>query len=105
MVFLSGHNIYGMGTRRTKMVAQALRNLGLVRLLRFAMTKGKGYQDTTWDGVFYPFPLVEHVPMVRGRVGKLDAISTKTPAVNHYRGTSHLAVIGVKSSQEVVGDE
>lgn len=98
LVFISDHNIYGMGSRCTRFGKQIFRDLGLRGLLRRIMTGGKGYHDTDWDGVFYPFSLIDHVPQIRKETVKVHCFSTKTPAVNLYRQASHLAVLGLKKA-------
>jgi ubiquinone/menaquinone biosynthesis C-methylase UbiE len=97
LVFISDHNIYGMGSWQTKLFKQSFRNLGLRRLLAYVMTSGKGYHDTTWDGIFYPFSIVDHIPLIQRQVSKLYLASTKTPAINLYRDASHISVLGVKN--------
>jgi len=96
IIFLSDHNVYGMGSGTTKVVKQLFRDVGLRRLLNLVLTKGKGYHDTDWDGVFYPFSLIDHIPLIRGQVSTTYCFPTKTFAINLYRDASHLAVLGVK---------
>lgn len=98
MVFISDHNIYGMGSRSTRIAKQLFRDFGLGGPLRRIMTGGKGYHDTDWDGVFYPFSLIDHIPRIRKQTKKVHCFSTKTPAVNLYRQASHLAVLGLKKA-------
>ena len=96
IVLISDHNIYGMGNWMTKTIKQIFRDLHLRKILGMIMTKGKGYHDTDFDGVFYPFSLIDYVPVIQDEVKDLYCFSTKTPAVNLYRGASHLAILGVK---------
>lgn len=102
LVFVSDHNVYGMGSALTKSFKQGLRDLGLRRLLNLLLTRGKGYHDTNWDGVFYPFSLVDHFEEFRTRSAAVYTFSTKTAALNIYRDASHLAVLAVK--QAAIGD-
>lgn len=94
--FISDHNIYGMGSRLTKGGKQFFRDLGLRKLLPLLMTRGKGYHDTTWDGVFYPFSLIDHYDMICTLAQNVYVFPTKTPSINLYRSASHLAVLAVK---------
>lgn len=96
IVFISDHNVYGMGSKTTKGVKQAFRDLGLRRLLKSVLTKGKGYHDTTWDGIFYPFSLVDYADTLSNGMSNFYTFSTKTPAVNLYRDASHIAMLSVK---------
>lgn len=96
MVIISDHNIYGMGSYITRLFKQTFRQLGLRKTLGWLMTKGKGFHDTDWDGVFYPFSLVDHFPQIQTRSVQTFAFSTKTPAINLFRDASHLAIVAVK---------
>lgn len=96
IVFLSDHNVYGMGSTFSKLAKQTFRDLGLRKLLNVLLTKGKGYHDTSWDGIFYPFSLIDHIPLVQRNVDTLHVYPTKTFAINIYRDASHLALLGIK---------
>ncbi|NJM99753.1 MAG: methyltransferase domain-containing protein [Phormidesmis sp. RL_2_1] len=98
IVFISDHNVYGMGSKLTKTSKQALRDLGLRRLMNLLLTRGKGYHDTTWDGIFYPFSLVDYADILKEGMSNFYTFSTKTPAINLYRDASHLATLSVKPS-------
>lgn len=95
-VFISDHNVYGMGNWYTKAAKQGLRDLGLRPVLNFLLTKGKGYHDTNWDGIFYPFSLLDHLSLIRREMEQVFTFSTKGSAVDLYRQASHVAVLGVK---------
>jgi SAM-dependent methyltransferase len=99
-VFVSDHNVYGMGSRLTKTVKQGLRDVGLRRLMALMITGGKGYHDTDWDGVFYPFSLVDHFGEFKRRSAAVYTFSTKTSAVNLYRDASHMAIFAMKSDSQ-----
>ena len=96
MVVISDHNIYGMGSPATRLFKQSFRALGLRRLLGRIMTRGKGYHDTDWDGVFYPFSLIDYFEQVRSQTSQVFCFSTKTPAVNLLRNASHIAIVAIK---------
>jgi ubiquinone/menaquinone biosynthesis C-methylase UbiE len=96
IVFISDHNVYGMGSTLTKSVKQILRDLGLRPLMNQLLTKGKGYHDTTWDGIFYPFSLVDYADILSEGMSNFYTFSTKTPAINLYRDASHIAMLSVK---------
>lgn len=92
-IFISDHNIYGMGSPLTRRLKQTFRDLGMKPLLRTLMTRGKGFHDTDWDGVFYPFSLVDHVELIKKYSQNCYLFSTKTPSVNLYRESSHIAIL------------
>lgn len=94
-IFISDHNIYGMGSPLTRGMKQVFRDLHSRWLLRLLMTGGKGYHDTDWDGVFYPFSLVDHLDLIRSMATKVHIFPTRRPGLNIYRQTSHLAVLAL----------
>lgn len=96
IVFISDHNVYGMGSTITKGVKQTLRDLRLRPLMNLLLTKGKGYHDTTWDGIFYPFSLIDYTDLLSEGMSNFYTFSTKTPAINLYREASHIAMLSVK---------
>jgi ubiquinone/menaquinone biosynthesis C-methylase UbiE len=106
MVVISDHNIYGMGSAGTRFFKQTFRAIGLRKVLGLIMTRGKGYHDTDWDGVFYPFSLIDHYDQIRSQVAQMFCFSTKTPAVNLLRNASHVAIVGIKQEPGVpVGNQ
>lgn len=96
MVVISDHNIYGMGSAGTRFIKQAFRALRLRKVLSLLMTKGKGYHDTDWDGIFYPFSICDYFHVIKEQSSKTFTFSTKTPALNLLRNASHIAIVGIK---------
>jgi SAM-dependent methyltransferase len=94
-VFISDHNVYGMGSPFTRGLKQLFRDLHARWLLRLLLTGGKGYHDTDWDGVFYPFSLIDHLELIRSLATKVHLFPTRRPGLNIYRQTSHLAVLAL----------
>lgn len=94
-VFISDHNIYGMGSPLTRGLKQAFRDLHARWLLRILLTGGKGYHDTEWDGVFYPFSLVDHLNLISSLARKTYILPTRNPGLNIYRQTSHFAILAL----------
>jgi ubiquinone/menaquinone biosynthesis C-methylase UbiE len=95
-IFISDHNVYGMGGVASKSIKQIFRDLGLKGLLKFLLTRGKGYHDTDWDGVFYPFSIVDYFEELKFKLGKNFSFSTKGGSVNLYRQASHIAFFSIK---------
>jgi SAM-dependent methyltransferase len=92
-IFVSDHNIYGMGSLPTRFGKQMLRSLLGFRSLRFVMTKGRGYHDTNYDGIFYPFSVFEHLEQIKNQTRQMSLISTKGSPVRLYSQASHVAVM------------
>lgn len=91
-VFISDHNIYGWGGSLTRLGKQAVRRVFGFSTLKLLMTKGRGYHDTDYDGIFYPFSLFEHLDQVASRSNQMFLMSTKGSPRNLYSQASHLAV-------------
>jgi ubiquinone/menaquinone biosynthesis C-methylase UbiE len=94
-VFISDHNVYGMGSPTTRMMKQLFRDLHARWLLRLLLTGGKGYHDTDWDGVFYPFSLIDQLDLIRSLARKIYLFPTRKQGLNLYRQASHLAVLAL----------
>lgn len=94
-VFLSDHNIYGVGSSLTRGLKQLFRDLGMKAPLRALLTRGKGYHDTDWDGIFYPFSMIDLLPYIHSMARKFYIFPTKNAANNIYRQASHLAVFAL----------
>jgi ubiquinone/menaquinone biosynthesis C-methylase UbiE len=94
-IFISDHNVYGMGSLFTRSLKQSFRDLHARWLLRLLLTGGKGFHDTDWDGIFYPFSLIDHLELIRSLSTKIHLFPTRRPGLNIYRQTSHLAVLAI----------
>jgi ubiquinone/menaquinone biosynthesis C-methylase UbiE len=94
-VFISDHNVYGMGSPATRRLKQIFRDLHARWLLRRLLTGGTGYHDTDWDGIFYPFSLIDHLQLIRALSRKIYVFPTRSQGLNLYRQTSHLAVLAL----------
>ncbi|AFY38000.1 Methyltransferase type 11 [[Leptolyngbya] sp. PCC 7376] len=94
-VFISDHNIYGMGSSQTKFFKQLLRKSLGFHVLSQIMTKGKGYHDTDYDGIFYPFSLFEHLDGITNKATETFLLSTKGKAIDLYKDASHVAILAI----------
>lgn len=94
-VFISDHNIYGMGSHNTRAVKQFFRDIRAQWILRLLMTKGKGYHDTDWDGIFYPFSLIDHLDLIHSLASRVHILPTRNSSINIYKQTSHLAILAL----------
>jgi len=97
-IFISDHNVYGMGSAVSKSIKQMFRDCGLKGVLKFILTRGKGYHDTNWDGIFYPFSVVDYLSEIKFEQGQTFTFSTKGCAVNLYREASHIGVFSIKKN-------
>ncbi len=94
-VFISDHNIYGWGSLLTRAGKQWLRRCSGDQLFKLMMTRGKGYHDTDYDGIFYPFSLFDYLPQIRQLAPRHFIVSTKGNPIHLYSEASHLAVLAI----------
>lgn len=94
-VFISDRSTYGMGSPVTRGLKQIFRDLHCRWVLRLLLTGGKGYHDTGWDGVFYPFSLIDHLDLIRLLERKTYIFPTRNPGLSVYKETSSLAVLAL----------
>lgn len=92
-VFISDHNIYGWGSFFTRLGKQTIRRVLGLQILKLILTQGKGYHDTTYDGIFYPFSLFDHLPRIQQSARQSFVISTKGSPIDLYSEASHIAVL------------
>jgi SAM-dependent methyltransferase len=94
-VFISDHNIYGVGSPLTRALKQLFRDLHARWLLRLLLTCGKAFHDIDWDGVFYPFSMVDHLDLIRSLATRIHLFPRRNPGLNIKRPTSNLAVLAI----------
>jgi SAM-dependent methyltransferase len=82
-IFLSDSNRFGQGSTAARLVKLGLYKAGLWRTFMFARTKGRGYQFSEDDGVFYSYSVYDSFSQVK-------AWSTRTILL----GTDDLADAG-----------
>lgn len=92
-VFISDHNIYGMGSKLTKSTKIIIRKIFGFEVLKYIMTQGLGYHDTDYDGIFYPFSIFEYLSIFNQKSNKKFLFSTKGNPDYLYSEASHVAVL------------
>lgn len=92
-IFISDSNVYGWGTPLTRTTKQFLHRSGLRKLFCFLSTRGKGYYKTGYDGIFYPFSLLDYYSLIEEHSVQMTLVNTKTNAINFYRQASHIAIM------------
>jgi ubiquinone/menaquinone biosynthesis C-methylase UbiE len=91
-VFISDSNNFGQGGRLARAVKQFLRSLRLWSVYDFIRTRGKGYQISAGDGLFYSYTLENDIPVLRTRFPNLYFMSTQPSGTNLFRSAGHFAV-------------
>ena len=91
-VFVSDHNVYGWGNASSVMIKNTIRRLGLWKVFVAVHTRGKGFYNTDYDGIFYPFSLLDHTLNFQRRFKKVSFLTTKSSGPSLYGATSHLCI-------------
>lgn len=94
LIFISDHNIYGWGSLATTRLKRLIRSALGFKALKFLMTRGRGYHDTDYDGIFYPFSLLDHVEYLNQHCQRNHLVTTSGVAGKNYHRVSHLAYLG-----------
>lgn len=92
-VFISDANGFGQGGPLARAVKQTLNAFRLWPVFDFIRTRGKGYQLSEGDGLFYSYSLVNDLPVLRQRFPHLHFLSTLPGGPNFYRSAPHFAVL------------
>ena len=91
-VFISDSNGFGQGSPLARTVKQMINAIGLWPTFDFIRTRGKGYQFSQGDGLFYSYTLMNDVPILRQRFQDLRFMGTQPSGPNLYRSASSIAV-------------
>ncbi|PAW79745.1 MAG: hypothetical protein B9S32_00010 [Verrucomicrobia bacterium Tous-C9LFEB] len=94
VIFISDHNIYGWGSPYTTRFKRLIRSVLGFNALKFLMTRGRGYHDTDYDGIFYPFSLLDHIEYLNQHCKRNHMVTTRGVSGRNYNLVSHLAYLG-----------
>lgn len=94
-IFISDSNNFGQGGLVSRSFKQALNFFGLWNAFNFIRTKGKRYQISQADGLFYSYSVFNNYKLIKS---KCDVLITgiRSQGVNPYRSALHIALLGLK---------
>jgi ubiquinone/menaquinone biosynthesis C-methylase UbiE len=96
-VFLSDSNNFGQGQILNRIIKRSLRTLGLWKLTVLIKTRGRGYNYSDGDGLFYSFTLFNCMDILRQKFPNIYIWTTKpTQSGNVLFGADHLAILAHK---------
>jgi ubiquinone/menaquinone biosynthesis C-methylase UbiE len=95
-IFISDSNNFGQGGRLGRFVKQAINALGLWSAYNYIRTKGKKYQISKGDGLFYSYSLFNNFSLIKENCKSVHLMNTRDAGVNPYRTASHAAILGLK---------
>ena len=96
MIFISDCNNFGQGSSLARFFKQALNQLGLWKAYDFLRTKGRGYQISEGDGLFYSYSVFNNFNQIKNACRRIHLLNTHNTSRNFYRSATHLALFGVK---------
>lgn len=96
-VFISDSNNFGQGGALSRFIKQCINGLGLWPAYNFLRTKGKIYQISEADGLFYSYSVYTNFAQIQEQCSVFT--TNISPAdKNHYTSASHIALFGLKKS-------
>jgi ubiquinone/menaquinone biosynthesis C-methylase UbiE len=95
-IFISDSNNFGQGSRTGRMIKQVINALGLWSTYNFIRTKGKRYQISEGDGLFYSYSVFNNYGQIKKSCKRIHLLNTTDGSVNPYRSASHIALLGIK---------
>ena len=98
-IFISDSNNFGQGSKMARSLKQCINLLGLWRMYDYVRTKGKGYQISAGDGLFYSYSVFNNYNQIKkdckGGVHILN--TTNSAGIDPYSSASHVALLGIKN--------
>jgi ubiquinone/menaquinone biosynthesis C-methylase UbiE len=95
-IFISDSNNFGQGGRLGRFVKQAINALGLWSAYNYIRTKGKKYQISEGDGLFYSYSVFNNFSLIKKNCKSVHLLNTRDAGINPYRTASHAALLGLK---------
>ncbi len=95
-IFISDSNNFGQGGFLARTLKQTLNTLGLWPAYNFIRTRGKKYQITKGDGLFYSYSVFNNYKIIRKKCKSVHIMNTQPGGINPYKTATHVALLGIK---------
>jgi ubiquinone/menaquinone biosynthesis C-methylase UbiE len=95
-IFISDANNFGQGGKLGRFFKQAINALGLWSSYNYIRTKGKKYQISKGDGLFYSYSVFNDFSLIKKNCKSVHLMNTRDAGINPYRTASHAAILGLK---------
>lgn len=95
-IFISDSNNFGQGNYFARTIKQTLNFLGLWRFYNFIKTKGKYYQISEGDGLFYSYSVFNNLKQIKKESKEVFFLSSKNSGKNLYKTSSHIGLLAIK---------
>jgi len=98
-IFISDSNNFGQGGKLSRSLKQFINLLGLWKVYDYVRTKGKGYQISAGDGLFYSYSVFNNYKQIKAACkGGVQILNTdKYAGINPYSTATHVALFGIKN--------
>jgi ubiquinone/menaquinone biosynthesis C-methylase UbiE len=100
-IFISDVNNFGCGSILQRIISQTLRSLRLWRAFQFVKTGGKMYKTSEGDGIHYSYSVFDSFPEIKKKFPQIHIMNTRGTAPNLYRGCSHIALLALRSAEQL----
>lgn len=97
-IFISDSNRFGQGSGLKKVMKLLIYSLGLSPIVNYLITGGKGYHVSEGDGLAYSYSVFDDYRLIRKHCKSIHILNTRDGKINPYTGTSHVALLGIKST-------
>lgn len=94
-VFISDSNNFGQGGWLARTFKQTLNFFSLWNIFNFIRTKGKRYQISKADGLFYSYSVFNNYKLIQSKCEVLIT-GIRNQGFNPYKSASHIALFGLK---------
>lgn len=94
-IFISDSNNFGQGGVVSRLFKQTLNFFRLWNAFNFIRTKGKRYQISQADGLFYSYSVFNNYKAIKAQC-EVFITGIRNQGVNPYRSALHIALFGLK---------
>jgi len=98
-IFISDCNNFGQGSALSRLLKQTLNAFRLWPLAVLVGTKGKGYNISEGDGLYYSYSVFNDYEQIKEKCETIHMLNTVSAGPNLYSTATHVALLGVKKAK------
>jgi ubiquinone/menaquinone biosynthesis C-methylase UbiE len=95
-IFISDSNNFGQGGRLARAIKRSLNAARLWRAYDFVRTRGKMYQLSEGDGLYYSYSVFNNYRQVKAHCQSVHLLNSQDAGSNLYATAPHVALFGLK---------
>jgi len=96
-IFISDSNNFAQGGCWARTMKQTINFFGLWKLYNYVRTKGKLYQISEGDGLYYSYSVFNNLKQIRKKCGTVYFIGANKGGVNLYKSAPYVILMGRKN--------